>query len=171
MQGWVEAAGHHCEQIHEHLVLKPRESLAHVRVDELRVKAHGSIVWLAMAIMVSTRLWLGGAISPSRDTALIRRLVVYVRACTSPEHPLLVATDGLIIYVKTFCKAFRSKRYTGRVGAPRLIAWPEVVIGQVLKRYKRRRVVDVERRLKQGSFSQPELARSDAGRRVGEAVE
>jgi hypothetical protein len=122
VQGWVEAAGHHCEQIHEHLVLKPRESLAHVQADELRMKAQGSIVWL------------GGAISPSRDTALIRRLVVYVRACASVEHPLLVATDGLITYVK----AFRSKRYTGRVGAPRLIAWPEVVIGQVLKRYKRR---------------------------------
>lgn len=64
VRGWVEAAGHHCEQIHEHLVLKPRESLANVQADELRVKAQGSIVWLAMAIMVSTRLWLGGAISP-----------------------------------------------------------------------------------------------------------
>ncbi len=60
------------------------------------------------------------------------------------------ATDGLVIYVK----AFRSKRYTGWVGAPRLIAWPEVMIGQVLRRYKRRRVVDVERRPKQANFSQ-----------------
>jgi transposase-like protein len=154
VQGWVEAAGEHCEQIHEHLVLKPRD-LGHVQADELRVKAQGSIVWLAMAIMVPTRLWLGGAISPpSRHTTLIRRLVGYVRACASPEHPLLVATDGPLTYVKAFRKAFRSKHYTGRVGAPRLIAWPKVVIGQVIKRYERRRVVDVERRLKQGSFSQ-----------------
>lgn len=153
VQSWVEAAGEHCEQIHEHLVLKPRD-LAHVQADELRVKAQGSIVWLAMAIMVPTRLWLGGAISPSRDTTLIRRLVAYVRACASPEHPLLVVTDGLVTYVKAFRKAFRSKHYTGRVGAPRLIAWPKVVIGQVIKRYERRRVVDVERRLKEGSFSQ-----------------
>lgn len=150
--GWVEAAGDHCEQIHEHLVLEPRD-LVHVQADELRVKAQGSIVWMAMAIMVSTRLWLGGAISPSRDTPLIRRLVAYVRACASPEHALLVATDGLITYVKAFHKAFRSKHRTGRVGAPRSIAWPKVVIGQVVKRYERRRVVGIERRLVQGSWS------------------
>ncbi len=152
VQRWVDAAGDHCERIHEHLVLKPRD-LAHVQADELRVKTQGGIVWMAMALMVSTRLWLGGAMSPSRDTALIRRLVGYVRACASPEFALLVATDGLVTYVKAFGKAFRSKRYTGRVGAPRLIAWPKVAIGLVVKRYERRRVVSVERRLKQGSWS------------------
>jgi transposase-like protein len=152
IQQWVDAAGEHCEQIHQHLVLKPRD-LQHVQADELRVKTQGAIVWMAMALMVSTRLWLGGAITTSRDTQLIRRLVDLVRACASPEHPLLVATDGLITYVKAFGKAFRWKHYSGRVGAPRLIAWPQVVIGQVLKRYQRRRVVGVERRLARGSFS------------------
>jgi transposase-like protein len=152
VQQWVDAAGHHCEQIHEHLVLRPHD-LAHVQADELRVKTQGGIVWMAMAVMVSTRLWLGGAISPSRDTRLIRRLVDLVRACASPEHPLLVATDGLITYVKAFGKAFRSKHYTGRVGAPRLIAYPKVVMGQVVKRYKRRRMVGIERRLARGSWS------------------
>ncbi len=153
VQQWVDAAGDHCERIHEHLVLEPRD-LAHVQADELRVKTQGAIVWMAMAIMVPTRLWLGGAISPSRDTALIRRLVALVRACASPEFALLVATDGLVTYVKAFGRAFRSKRYTGRVGAPRLIAWPEAVIGQVVKRYERRRVVvGIERRLVRGSWS------------------
>jgi transposase-like protein/IS1 family transposase len=153
VQQWVDAAGDHCERIHEHLILKPRDDLEHVQADELRVKAQGGIAWMAMAVMVSSRLWLGGAISTSRDTALIRRLVALVRACASPEYPLLVATDGLITYAKAFGRAFRSKQYTGRVGAPRLIDWPKVVIGQVIKRYERRRVVGVERRLKQGSWS------------------
>jgi hypothetical protein len=63
VQEWIDAAGHHCEQIHQHLILKPRD-LEHVQADELRVKTQGSIVWMAMAVMVSTRLWLGGAISP-----------------------------------------------------------------------------------------------------------
>jgi len=112
---------------------------------------------MAMAIMVSTRLWLGGAISPSRDAALIRRAVALVRACASPERALLAATDGLVTYAKAFRKAFgkafRSKHHTGRVGAPRSIAWPKVVIGQVVKRYERRRVVGIERRLVQGSRS------------------
>ncbi len=164
IQRWVDAAGHHCERIHEHLVLEPRD-LGHVQADELRVKAQGAIVWMAMAVMVSTRLWLGGAISPSRDTALIQRVVGLVRACASPEFALLVATDGLVTYVKAFAKAFRSKHYTGRVGAPRLIAWPKVVIGQVVKRYERRRVVGIERRLKQGSWSMVErlLDRTQGG--------
>jgi transposase-like protein len=152
VQRWVDAAGEHCERIHEHLVLKPRD-LEHVQADELRVKTQGGIVWMAMAVMVSSRLWLGGAISPRRDTALIRRLVALVRACAAPEYPLLVVADGLITYVKAFVKAFRSKHYTGGVGAPRLIAWPKVVIGQVVKRYQRRRVVGVERRLVKGSWS------------------
>ena len=152
IQRWVDAAGEHCERIHEHLVLKPRDP-EHVQADELRVKTQGSIVWMALAVMVSTRLWLAGAISPSRDKALIQRLVALIRACASPEHPLLVATDGLITYAKAFGKAFRSKQYTGRVGAPRLIAWPKVAIGQVIKRYERRRVVGVERRVKRGSWS------------------
>lgn len=152
VQQWVDAAGEHCQRIHEHLVLKPRDLLEHVQADELRVKAQGGVVvWMAMALMVSTRLWLGGAISASRDKALIRRVVDLVRACASAEHALLVATDGLTTYVKAWGRAFRSKHYTGRVGAPRLIAWPKVVIGQVIKRYERRRVVGVERRLAKGS--------------------
>jgi transposase-like protein len=151
VQGWVDAAGEHCEQIHQHLILKPRDDLEHVQADELRVKTQRGIVWMAMAIMVSSRLWLGGVVSTGRDKALIERLVALVRACASPEHPLLVATDGLTTYAKAWSRAFRSKHYSGRVGAPRLIAWPKVVVGQVVKRYQRRRVVGVERRVAKGS--------------------
>jgi hypothetical protein len=38
--------------------------------------------------------------------------VALIRACASPERPLLVAADDLITYyVKAFAKAFRSKHY------------------------------------------------------------
>jgi transposase-like protein len=153
VQGWVDAAGEHCEQIHQHLILNPRDDLEHVQADELRVKTQRGIGWMAMAIMVSSRLWLGGVVSTRRDKALSERLVALVRACASPEHHLLVATEGLVTYMKAFAKAFRCKQYTGRVGAPRLIAWPKVVIWQVVKRYQRRRVIGVERRLAKGSCS------------------
>jgi hypothetical protein len=43
-------------------------------------------------------------------------------------------------------------RASGSAALDRLVQ--RVVIGQVVKRYERRRVVDVERRLKRGSFSQ-----------------
>jgi hypothetical protein len=52
-----------------------------VQADELRVKMQGAIVWMAMAVMVTTRLWLGGEVSPHRDLSLIRRLMQRVRRC------------------------------------------------------------------------------------------
>jgi transposase-like protein len=71
VQGWVDAAGGHCERIHQHLILDKPRDLEHVQeADELQVKTQGGIVWMALAIMVSTRLWLGGATSPTRARAL-----------------------------------------------------------------------------------------------------
>ena len=69
--------------MHQHLVLVPRD-LGQVQADELRVRRQGGVVWLAMAMMVSTRLWLGGVVSPHRDGALIRRLMLLVHAATPP---------------------------------------------------------------------------------------
>jgi hypothetical protein len=34
--------------------------LWHTPSDEIRVKGRGMIVWMGLALMVSTRLWLGG---------------------------------------------------------------------------------------------------------------
>ena len=59
VQGWVDAVGGPCERIHRHLILDRPRDLEHVQADELRVKTQGGIVWMASAIMVSTRLWLG----------------------------------------------------------------------------------------------------------------
>lgn len=149
VKGWMEAAGMHCEQVHHQEVLQPRD-LGQVQADELRVKGQGMILWMAMAIMVPTRLWLGGVISPKRDKSLIRSLAQLVGACALPR-PLLIGVDGLASYVQAFTKALRSPERTGKVGRPRLIAWAEVVMGQVIKQYRKRRVVAVVRRLVQGS--------------------
>ncbi len=90
---WQARAGQHCQQVHEHLVEQGQVDLGHVQADELWVKVVGCTVWLAMAIAVPSRLWLGGAISPHRDGALIRRLVERVRACAS-RLDILVCVDG-----------------------------------------------------------------------------
>src|SRR3712207_7462754 len=47
----------------------------HVQADELGVKLVGQRVWMALALAVPSRLWLGGAISPHRDLVLITGLV------------------------------------------------------------------------------------------------
>lgn len=72
---WQMRAGKHCQQLHEHIVQQSQVDLQCVQADELWVKMVGRKVWMAMAIAVPSRLWLGGAISPHRDLALITALV------------------------------------------------------------------------------------------------
>ena len=55
VRDWLDAAGEHAETVHHHQVLQPR-GLGHVHADEVRVKTQSGIIWMAMAMMVSTRL-------------------------------------------------------------------------------------------------------------------
>jgi hypothetical protein len=152
---WQHKAGTHCQQVHEALVEQPRD-LVQVQADEIRVKfANKVIVWMAMALQVPTRLWLGGVLSGRRDQILIDRLAAKVKACALPR-PLLLATDGLISYVKAWKRAFRTPVFTGKRGRPALLAWPQVVIGQVIKRHRAKRLVEVEARLVAGTPAQRE---------------
>src|SRR6266403_4185806 len=89
---WVARAGDQGQAVQEHLVEQPRD-LGQVQADEIRVKTQGGIVWMALALMVNTRLWLAGAVSPHRDLPLIRRLIARVRGCAL-HRPLLFCTDG-----------------------------------------------------------------------------
>jgi transposase-like protein len=147
-RAWAEAAGLHAEQVHQAEVLQPRD-LGHVQADEVRVKTQCGIVWMAMALMVTTRLWLGGVISTRRDQALIARLVALIAACAQ-YAPLLLVVDGLASYLTAFRLAFRTRQHAGGRGAPRKVPWPDLVLGQVVKQYAGRCVVGVRRRLVQG---------------------
>jgi transposase-like protein len=152
---WQQKAGRHCEQVHQALVEQPRD-LVQVQADEIRVKfAKKVIVWMAMAMQVPPRLWLGGVLSVHRDQTLIDALANKVKACAA-FGALLLATDGLASYVTAWKRAFRTPLYTGKRGRPFLLAWPEVVIGQVIKRHRARRLVEVEARLVQGTKEQQE---------------
>jgi hypothetical protein len=84
----------------------------------------GAVVWGAMALMVTTRLWLGGVVSAQRDRALIERLVALV-APAATVGPLLFVSDGLTSYVQAVRRAFRTPQ-SGTRGRPRLVAWPEL---------------------------------------------
>jgi transposase-like protein/IS1 family transposase len=155
---WLDRAGVHCHAVHEHLVETPRR-LGQVQADELRVKSQGAIVWMAMAVMIPTRLWLGGEVSPQRDLSLIRRLMLRVRRCALTGR-LLICTDGLCAYVRATREAFRDHVATGRRGRQPLRVWGRLLIVQVVKRYDNRRVVEVERRVVHGRADQAEKARA-----------
>jgi transposase-like protein/IS1 family transposase len=157
---WWTRAGRQGQAVQEHLVEQPHD-LGQVQADEIRVKKQGGIIWMALAMMVTTRLWLAGEVSEQRDMTLIRRLIERVRACAL-HRPLLVCTDGLCSYIRAIRETFRDPVRTGAHGRPRLRPWRNVCIVQVVKRYAQRRVVDVERRIVDGTPARVETLRRRA---------
>jgi len=154
---WLQRAGIQGQAVQEHRVEQPR-ALGQVQADAIRVKKQGGIVWMALAMMVSTRLWLAGEVSEQRDMRLIRCLIERVRACALPR-PLLFCTDGLCSYIRAIRETFRDPVRTGAQGRPRLRPWRNLCIAQVVKRYAQRRVVEVERRIVDGTPARVETLR------------
>jgi hypothetical protein len=109
---------------------------------ELWVKRVSKCGWMARALTVPTRLWLGGVISPRRDRALITALVQKVWA-GARSLAIRVCVDGLASYVTALLRGFRDPVRRGRRGRPRLVVESGLLIGQVIKRYARRRVATV----------------------------
>jgi transposase-like protein len=127
----LQDAGQHCEQVHQQLMQPPRD-LGHVQADELRVKLQGMIIWVAMAIEVRTRLWLGGVLSPQRDLPLLVRLLQGVRHCARCR-PLLICVDGWRSYKRAVQQVFRDAvPHHGR-GRPRLQGWDQLCLVQIVK--------------------------------------
>ncbi len=133
VKAWWRKAGVHGQALHAQLVLAQPLDLVHIQADEIKVKTQGGTFWLALLLMVSTRLWLGGVASAQRDLALLRRLLAPLRALALCR-PLLVCVDGLAGYVRAVQETFRAPlpRY-GRGGRRVQVAWPDSVIAQVVK--------------------------------------
>ena len=146
---WRARAGRQGQAVQEHLVEQPRD-LGQGQADEIRVKRQGGMVSMALAMMLSTRLWLAGEVSEQRDRTLLRQLIARVRACAL-QRPLVWCPDGLCSYMRAMRETFRNPVRTGAHGRPRLRPWRNVCIAQVVKRDAQRRVVDVERRLVDGT--------------------
>jgi transposase-like protein len=147
---WRQRAGRHGRDFHEHHVLSGRVELGHVQADELYVKAVGRRLWMAMAMAVPSRLWLGGVIGLKRDLTLILAVVRMVRAAAR-SLSILVCVDGLASYVTAFTRVFRDPRRTGRRGRPRLVPTAGLLLGQVIKHRVGRCLTGVTRRAVRGT--------------------
>jgi len=151
VRDWFEKSGQHAQAVHEHLVERPRP-LGQVQADELRIKLQSAIIWMGMAMMVSTRLWLGGEVSERRDRALIENLITRVKRCASAlGGAMLFCADGLASYPTVIKDVFREKEPRQETGRCRLIEWPNILIAQVIKQYEGRRVIGVTRKIYQGT--------------------
>ena len=105
---------------------------------------------MALAMMVSTRWWLAGAVSEQRDMTLMRRLIERVRVCALPR-PMRLCTDGLCSSMRAMRETFRAPVPTGAPGRPRLRPWRNLCIAPVVQRSAQRRVVEVEWRIVEGT--------------------
>jgi len=147
VRAWLKRSGHHCQQVHEHFMEQIEMDLGQVQADEIKVKAQGGSLWMALAMMVGTRLWLAGVVGAKRDKHLIRQLADQVRQWALCR-PILIAVDGFGAYVKAFRRALRTPYKGGQGGRPRMFEWPEVAIVQVVKR--RSRPFSIKRRIALG---------------------
>src|SRR5256886_4634234 len=95
---WVTRAGRHCQQVHQHVVQQGQVDLQHVQADELWVKLVGRRVWLAMALAVPSRLWLGRCVGSPRGQGLLHTRLPKVRRC-GPCLAMLVVGLRVASYV------------------------------------------------------------------------
>lgn len=163
---WRDRAGQHCQHIHEARVEQGKLDLVHVQADEIRVKGRKMIAWMGLAMMVSTRLWVAGTVSRSRDKGLAKALLHQVRRTAQRLRPLLVLTDGWAAYPGSIRRAFREKvKLTPGPGRAHLKVWPDLPIGTVIKRTEKKRVVEITRTMAHGVLERAEqlLAHSCGG--------
>src|SRR2546425_144406 len=170
---WRDRAGKQCQQVHEAMVQQGHLDLVHVQADEIRVKGCKMIAWMGLAMMVPTRLWLGGGVSLTRDRSLADRLLSQVRSCCQPLRALLVCTDGWNAYPGSIRRAFREKvKETAGRGRACLQVWPQVCIAVVIKRTEKKHVVEITRKLVQGTLEQAQalLSASHGGTVLNTAI-
>jgi len=166
---WREHAGIHCELVHKDKIEGGILDLIHVQADEIWVKMKGTVVWVALAIMVSTRLWIAVEVSKKRDSDLTDNLMRQVRRCARSLCAILICTDGFAAYPKSIIKAFRTKvKDTPGPGASKKVVWPRLYIATVIKHTAKRRVTEVIRRMSYGQWRKAKklIKASKGGKKV-----
>ena len=162
---WQKRAGTHCQQVHQSIVEQGKVAASHVQADEMRAKGRNLVIWMGMAIDATSRLWMAGVVSVDRDRQRADRFLQQVRRCCHFVQGLLICTDGWNAYPKSILRAFREKvkRTPGR-GRCCLEVWPDLCIATIIKQTKKKRVVEVTRRLTRGSKEKAqELLQKTAG--------
>jgi transposase-like protein len=151
VRDWWRRSGAHCRAVHAYKVEQSQIDLQQAQADEIKAKRQEGHFWMALAMMVPTRLWLGGVVSEKRDLALIQALSDKIKAIALCR-PLVLAVDGLASYVTAFQTSFRAAlpHRKGERGRPKLVPWPHITIVQVVKQRVAGQLT-ITRRIVQGS--------------------
>lgn len=154
--GWARA-GRQGQAVHADLVEHPRD-VGPGQAEASRVKTPGRIGWMALALMVKPRVWLGGEVRAQRHLPLIRRLIARVRRGAA-QRPLWGWTEGWAASIRASREPCREPVQTGPGGRPRRRPWRHVVIAPGVTRDERRRVVETARRMVAGPPARVETLR------------
>jgi len=130
VSSWMERTGAYAQVFH-HQQIRALD-LQQVQVDEVRLKLQSLIVWVAMAIAVGSRLWLGAVCQEKRDKHLAQQIMTCVYNWAQ-QCALLITFDGWNAYPNACRKIFRDPQYTGRPGAPKQVPWQQVTLAQIVK--------------------------------------
>jgi transposase-like protein/IS1 family transposase len=150
---WQKRAGKHCQEVHQAIVEQGKVDTHHIQADEIRAKGRKMVAWMGLAIDATSRVWMAGVVSLRRDRELADRLLHQVRACCQSVRALLVCTDGWNAYPKSILRAFREKvKKKEGPGRACLEVWPNLCIATVIKHTKKKRVVEVTRKITWGTI-------------------
>ncbi len=164
---WLHRAGAHGQAVHAHRVERGDLDLGQGQADKIRVTVRGGAVWQAMAVALPSRLWLGGVVSPTRDGALVTRLLRRVGAGAATAA-FLLCVDGFAAYVGAARAVFRAPVYSGKPGRPQLRLPDGFLLAQVVKSPKGRRLAEVVRRVVVGT--EEAVARAIVATRGGTVI-
>jgi transposase-like protein len=128
---WLERCGHHAEIFH-HQQMQPLD-LQQVQVDEMWLRIHQQVMWLAMAIAVRSRLWLGAVCRPKRDKKLARQILTCVYNWAK-QRPLVISFDGWKVYYDLCLRIFSERVYSGKRGGAPMKIWEHLTLVQVIKK-------------------------------------
>jgi transposase-like protein/IS1 family transposase len=146
---WRDRAGQQCQRVQHAVVQQGALTLTHVQADEIRIKGKKSIMWMGLAMEVSSRLWLAGIVQHSRNRELADRLLHLVRRCACATSQLLICVDGWAAYHQAILRAFTQQIKKGKMVLSEV--WPQLIIGQVIKEQKKYRLVSVRHTLLRGT--------------------
>jgi hypothetical protein len=163
---WLTRAGPHGERGHQHVVQQGGVDVPHVHADAWWVTRVGRRGWLALALAVPSRRWLGGVSSPPRDVGWLTRLRQRVRACAR-TLALWGCVDGWASDVAAGLRGWRYPVHPGRPGRPRWVREQAWLLGQRVQRDGHRRVVSGERRVVRGTAAASAAVVAAAGGGTG----
>jgi IS1 family transposase len=146
---WLSRAGAHAEKVHAHFFHNLQ--IGHLQFDELyttlRNKVHDLWIWVAFdpQTKLIPALQLG-----SRTLDLAHALVHAVCLTLAPGCVPVCTSDGLKLYFYALTAHFGHWLTDPATGKPKWQVALELLYGQVIKAYRRRKLAKVERRIQLG---------------------